>query len=1050
MTINSLYFFIKTEFSSLIANTNLNPDSFSFMRSKEKAYYALYDIPVKQKIVVTTEAGKKYKLESQHISFYEKQNDDALYRNDYHYTAYFVDLNGSKYQLHVYFNQKDLLTVPPVFSLIDENKNMVTQHVCVELSESLKQLAIEKTFLFMIELRKQYKNKLTLLETSYNILENQLSDLSLKLEDNLKPYQEKLKECISILSQLSHYDYNHYSSVLMLFKNIDLSFKSRKFLLTSEKTTEKNQSLNINEIAHNDHCVEIIDNIVKQESLDKVVETIASSKEKYLNEKEDNIEEKIKFFLKFHHNISDVLLLTEDERYLTTTTHLQEIQSALSYRKKEGGRLVTNLLLKNKFDLTLPLRDYLNPMPENLVRIALMTGNDLLLDFLLTHAALAINTFLVKENLSPVLFCFLKHSPATPKIKCLSVLIKHNASIMVAADDGLPVAHHIMSKNHPLHEAFVDQYQLTLCNVMFYKMLIQKINDFLLDDEITQDTREKIAIAINGYKIEQKCIGKSSIEKYAIKQKNKKVLDISRQYSEATMAKLNNNKEYKEKIAELNRVSVEYFSKLSSAEKRMFNRLNLEGLNNLNEVLKFINTEDIQDLESQAILHVDKMIQNIRLESELLDLKRFVSLERSSKKIAKAKQRLVILIRELEISHQDNDSALISAAQRGNLAQVKYFTSLPATNINALTIEGATACFMAAQHGYLEILQFLCLLPNIRLDTKLHCGTTMLFMACQQGHVEIVKHLISFPSILQNINMPRPDGCTVLHIAVQQGHLKTVQFLASITTIDLNVVMADGNTILEIAISQGRSEIFKYLTSLFDIKRLTAAQTNGITLFFLAAQVGNLEIIKHLTSISGIDLNAPTADGGTAFLIACQLGHQAIVEYLTSLPNMNQRAKLTNNTTAFALAAEFEHLAVAKYLASLLDPVLSYLEAPLMITSKIPKIIVDEVKEWLNVTKNNPTALLSPVADFLALISLGKKYSNTFFKDNSNEFCYFLCANLLIKQSAIKSEQELAQLIDKLIDHTWHNSFFPAANSSFKEALQKVKDKLVPRNVLII
>lgn len=120
---------------------------------------------------------------------------------------------------------------------------------------------------------------------------------------------------------------------------------------------------------------------------------------------------------------------------------------------------------------------------------------------------------------------------------------------------------------------------------------------------------------------------------------------------------------------------------------------------------------------------------------------------------------------------------LYTAAEKGELEEVKWLLKDKRTDMNETNDNGASALYIAAQNGHNKIVKLLLTNPNIDPNQANHNGVTPLFIAAQKGHVKIVKMLIEDKRT--KINIPRADGCSAITVAEQQGFKGIVNILKS-------------------------------------------------------------------------------------------------------------------------------------------------------------------------------------------------------------------------------------------------------------------------------
>jgi hypothetical protein len=665
MTINKLYRFINRSLNTLPIKQHLDKGCFHFKVDSEQHNYVLYELAMDNCRIATIADDQQYILKSHHISFYEMQNDKNPCLSQYHYTAYLEDKNKQKYQLHVHFDQNDQLTTSAILSIEDDNGLYVQQKISPKFTNGLAQLAIDKSFRFMSELRAQYQNSLNNLETRYNELEQELRNLSCNLVANRDSYLAKLKIIIEVLTQLS--DYRPQYGVL-----INLFTRFEKYLQATSETP--NISSSDDKFIEKRPHLEIVGAYSKKiapvntkKSIQKFIQQALKYQDGFLALPEKTpYEDQLKSFLLFLESTQNALIATEDDDYYFTSEDLQNIQTLMSNSTAEAKKLLTHLLLTNNFHLAEALKHFASPVADKLIKLALVKGNAKILDFLLNNSDFPINTFLIADNLSPVLFCFIKHKEETPKIECLSVLIKHNASIMVKTNDGLSVAHHIMNTiHHPLKKALDDNKENTLGHPQFYKTLIGEIEAYLNQSDINETNKNKLLVAIEQYELAFKLLEKgSSIMRNQIARNRQGDEQLTNYYEKSVLETLREDKEIQQKFSEYKEVCKIFTRKVSKRELCQLTNQGNQIFHDLNDVTKITGiNEDISVIKTMTLQVFNDFTKILTLKSQLIDIqqnfKKMNSKKVNSKKInALYKQQREILneLKPLQIKYQTLDN----------------------------------------------------------------------------------------------------------------------------------------------------------------------------------------------------------------------------------------------------------------------------------------------------------------------------------------------------------------------------------------------------------
>ncbi|CDZ79178.1 hypothetical protein BN59_03496 [Legionella massiliensis] len=128
--------------------------------------------------------------------------------------------------------------------------------------------------------------------------------------------------------------------------------------------------------------------------------------------------------------------------------------------------------------------------------MALQTQNHQLLEFILIDGNININHQEV-TTFSSAVHCCLDFAGMA---NCLSVLIKHGASVFGRDEQGLPIAHIILT-NHPLlKQVFRAHRAKTIDSLAFYKKLLFSLKLYLAENTLIPEASYKeITEAIKRY-----------------------------------------------------------------------------------------------------------------------------------------------------------------------------------------------------------------------------------------------------------------------------------------------------------------------------------------------------------------------------------------------------------------------------------------------------------------------------------------------------------------------------------------------------------------------
>lgn len=615
---NTLYHFIHRE---IVSRPGSAPGTrvFAAKTSKEGKSYLLSELPLPRAIVIAV-GQQKYSLNSHHLSIYSLQDDNNHTLSQYHYTAYFRDKKNNAYQLHAYFNQNDQLAAPVVLTLLNEIENNAPVTLGKELIQLFTQLAISQTTPVIAALRSDQQTVLAALKKRFDTLEQQLTNLSIDMVQNKNNYLIILAEAITVLDSLSAYtdEEQNYASILKLFRlirtNLDtpvLATATQEEVATSTDTAQEQDEPAPVKRSNKKPVSPLIGQATNTFTRYQAALSKASSPQKVAG------------ILEMNRHVGDLLIAADDPGYTITALDYQHITSFLSAYKQAGKQLLSRLLMNNEFELAAQLRQLVNPAPTELVTLALKTGNAAMLDFLLEHGAFAINTFIVQDQLTPVLYCFEKSQNTAAVVamnKCLSVLLKHHASLMVNTADGFSVAYHIaVNPSHPLLPALRDTF-IDSAALAFFENLVQSINNYLAAGNVSADISNRLKNDKKQFvvQIETLRAGKglsTSTQKASLSIINNAIADVSQNLSLQNMqARLRLDSDYLKIDACFNAVA----EKLPARIKNQCTKKGLEIIKNIDfSTLTFASYEDFK---SQAIEETRTAIINFERMNALNDV----------------------------------------------------------------------------------------------------------------------------------------------------------------------------------------------------------------------------------------------------------------------------------------------------------------------------------------------------------------------------------------------------------------------------------------------
>ncbi|CAF0802139.1 unnamed protein product [Rotaria sordida] len=291
---------------------------------------------------------------------------------------------------------------------------------------------------------------------------------------------------------------------------------------------------------------------------------------------------------------------------------------------------------------------------------------------------------------------------------------------------------------------------------------------------------------------------------------------------------------------------------------------------------------------------------------------------------------------------EDNDdfvlTALLCAAEDGDLANIKKLCNLATIDLNKENKHGETALHFACGAGHIDIVKLLAD-RKANLTVVDGSGNNAIYWAARQGHVPIITflHEKGVP-----INVSNRNGETSLHVAARYGHAHVVENLCKLGSnvdcqddeedtplilaawhdysricrilcgagADLNIRNKEGETGLICAAQRGNAEIVQILTN--NKAHLDIQDKRGLSALHFACKRQQIPI--GLTLIhAGCNINIMDNNSETPLHYASREGLLPVVEALTSLGcRMDMKNKA--DATPLHLAARHGHIEIARFL----------------------------------------------------------------------------------------------------------------------------------------
>ncbi|KTD08088.1 hypothetical protein [Legionella jamestowniensis] len=668
MSKNTLFNFIGLHFTKDIFTSECTKVVLD--RNKEESlYYRLELAPTK---VELRDKSQAYKLLNHHISIYETERRDNPQLSQYHYTAYFTNAEGEVFRLHVYFNANDELTMNASFS--KEEEIGYTPIETPRLEDAFINLAITHVRPVIAQLRKKHKETVKQLEVDFAALEKEAAELLQQGKEHTEEYVGILDNICGVLTDLTPLvRHNLYSKNLHFFQNIqkslaiepsdiiDVAEKSSPFEPTKDNSSESEETNQSSKKGKSIHSTQQSEGKKSRKPINTFMKEFRGldAEMKLLKDLERTLQaQKLEDFLSRIQAFS--LTHKQNRQNLTVFAQLQSL-----YRETQslGEKVLPTLLFEKKFDLAKQLVSWHHLLDEKYLNLSLQTRNHELLDFILTYGDFNLNNQPVTiKNItypSAIQVCFDLHSHQSSMGDCLSILLKHGASLCMGDTNGFPFAYSIMSvPNHPFKEALLANRDKTLDSVKFLKELRLLLKHCLSSNQLSQDKSESILEEIDYCNSRLNFLSQPDLNTASGKIYQKKSDEFVERHLSKIIKKLRSDPEIMLLSAQLDASSKRLLQMIGKGRTRSAQRQVANTLDSLDKLLveqgitidsfEQVRKDTIEQMQGQLLL-INKKIELTELQKEIT--RRPVIVGKSNKaqrNLDKQQRTLLSEISELE------------------------------------------------------------------------------------------------------------------------------------------------------------------------------------------------------------------------------------------------------------------------------------------------------------------------------------------------------------------------------------------------------------------
>ncbi|MCE3044881.1 hypothetical protein [Legionella sp. 16cNR16C] len=479
----------------------------------DKKDYYLMDLELPRPITFDLD-NQKLELIEHHISVYATESNDNPGLSQYHYTVKLKPVKPEKakkkpdplsdhYILHIYFNEKDELTKLPSLNFVSKGrqKTVYIDHDLIGRFLALTEEMIRPT---LMQLRALKKECIEQLQQQYQIEEARASELSTDLKKNAAEHKQAIQRMIAIRLELDPL-FKHDSNAAVAEMLGAIQFKSpiaqEKIPLPPTKSAEEKKPAPASQSKRK--------NKQPKKSLNKG--KIRQSEKEF----ENGLQKLTREFAKLQSENSSKLAIDLCNMFAKTSelsiialdaspskAGLSELNLLRLQIQTTGEKLLKQLVKDKNFALASTLYPFHSSLEQRLINEALSCGDDRFLDFLIQCSEHDLNyqPLRIREQAfsSPMHYCLQTCRGSMDMSGCFSTLVKHNASLLVPDEQGIPLAHIILSDpNHPFQKPLTASKKLTKD---FYFKLISHLESYLSSHDLDEVSAEQMAIEIDVYR----------------------------------------------------------------------------------------------------------------------------------------------------------------------------------------------------------------------------------------------------------------------------------------------------------------------------------------------------------------------------------------------------------------------------------------------------------------------------------------------------------------------------------------------------------------------
>ncbi|XP_046567997.1 ankyrin repeat and KH domain-containing protein mask-like [Haliotis rubra] len=370
---------------------------------------------------------------------------------------------------------------------------------------------------------------------------------------------------------------------------------------------------------------------------------------------------------------------------------------------------------------------------------------------------------------------------------------------------------------------------------------------------------------------------------------------------------------------------VDHRANLSLRDVHGYNILHLGSHGEYVEVLKYVLSQDTEDINSRANDNkTPVMVAGERGHRDVVELfvKRGANLsltDRSRSNILHyacagghvevTKYILSQNTVDINSRRNDNRTPVMIAGRWGHRDVVELLVDHRA-NLSLRDVHGYNILHLGSHGEYVEVLKYVLSQDTEDINSRANDNKTPVMVAGRRGHKDVVELFVKRGA---NLSLTDRSKSNILHYACAGGHVEVTKYILSQNTVDINSRRNDNRTPVMIAGRWGHRDVVELLVD--HRANLSLRDVHGYNILHLGSHGEHVEVLKYVLSQDTEDINSRANDNKTPVMVAGRRGHKDVVELLVKKgANLTLRDARSDNI--LHLACRGGHVGVVEYVLS--------------------------------------------------------------------------------------------------------------------------------------